>query len=243
MKTAHIDVVGYALNAVDDMERKRSERHLQECSQCREEVAEMYEATAMLALDAPAVAPAPALRTSLLEQIQQIPQETAIHHAPSHKARPAEQGRRPQHGRRRRAVLGLVAAAAIVVGGVGVAKVAPWTNSSSSVTNAEARISKAPDAVRKTAPFRGGTITVVMSRSMNEAVATLNKVAAAGDATTYQGWYIKSDGPTNAGLLKANGKSVLASKLSGASEFDITIEPAGGSAVPTNAPILAIPMT
>lgn len=237
MNTTHIDVVGYALNAVDELERARSERHLQECPQCREEVAEMHEATAMLALDAPEVRPSPALRANLLEQIQQIPQEAAVTHSAAH---PAHRG---EHGRRRRAVLGLVAAAAIVVGGVGVAKVAPWTNSSSSVTNAEARIAKAPDAVRKTAPFRGGTITVVMSRSMNQAVATLTNVAAAGGNTTYQGWYIKSDGPTDAGVLKAEGRSVLASKLSGASEFDITIEPAGGSAVPTNTPILAIPMT
>lgn len=236
MNTTHIDVVGYALNAVDDVERKRAERHLDECQQCREEVAEMYEATAMLALDAPEVAPAPALRTSLLQQIQQVPQETAVHHVPSHAARPARQGRR------RQTVLGLVAAAAIVVGGVGVAKVQPWANSSPSVTNAESRIAKAPDAVRKTAPFRGGTITVVMSRSLNQAVATLDNVAAPGSTTTYQGWYIKSDGPTNAGVLKRSGKSVLASKLTGASEFDITIEPTGGSAVPTNTPILAIPM-
>lgn len=237
MNNTHIDAVGYALNAVDEIELKRSERHLQECPQCREEVAQMHEAAAMLALDAPEVAPAPALRTSLLEQIQRIPQEAADHHAPSHSAP------RSHQGRRRKAALGLVAAAAIVVGGVGVAKVAPWSNSSPSVTNAESRIAKAPDAIRRTAPFRGGTVTIVMSRSMNQAVATLDNVAASGGDTTYQGWYIKSDGPTSAGLLKASGRSVLTSKLSGASEFDVTIEPAGGSAVPTKTPILAIPMT
>ncbi|MDQ2852089.1 MAG: anti-sigma factor [Actinomycetota bacterium] len=236
MNTTHIDVVGYALNAVDDLERVRYERHLRECSECREEVAEMNEVTAMLALDAPEVTPSAALRVNLLEQIQNVPQDAPQDIRATHSAQAS------RSGRGRRALIGLVAAAAIVVGGASVAKVAPWSNSSSSTTNAAARIAKAPDAVRKTAPFRGGTITVVMSRSMNQAVATLDKVAAAGDKTTYQGWYIKSDGPTSAGVLMPSGQSVLASKLSGASEFDITIEPAGGSAVPTNPPILAIPM-
>ncbi len=235
MNSTHIDIAGYALHAVDELEQARAERHLRDCEQCREEVAEMQEVTAMLALDTPQVTPSAGLRTTLLDQIQVTPQDSPA---------PVASATRPASaGRARRAVLGLVAAAAIVVGGVGVAKVAPWSNSPSGVTNAATRIAKAPDAVSKTASFRGGTVTVVMSRSLNQAVAKLDKVAAAGGTSSYQGWYIKSDGPTNAGVLKADSNTTLVPKLQGASEFDITLEPKGGSTVPTSKPILAIPMT
>lgn len=234
MNTTHIDTAGYALHAVDELERARAEKHLRDCGQCREEVAEMQEITAMLAMDPPEVTPSAGLRANLLDQIQVTPQESAAPVAAA--TRPASTGRS------RRAVLAMVAAAAVVVGGVGVAKVAPWSDSPSGVTNAEARISKAPDAVRRTASFRGGTVTVVMSRSLNQAVAKLDKVAAAGGASSYQGWYIKSDGPTSAGVLETDGNTTLVPKLQGASEFDITVEPKGGSAVPTTTPILAIPM-
>lgn len=238
MSTTHIDAVGYALHAVDELEQARSERHLQNCEECRTEVDEISEITATLALDAPAVTPSASVRDNLLTQIQQTPQQTRVDTSAAR-----EHSRGSKSLRVRRSVIGLVAAAAVVVGVTGVIKAQPWANSSSGVTNAEARIERAPDAVRKTAPFRGGTITVVMSRSLNQAVAVLDKVPSAGGQSSYQGWYIKSDGPTNAGLLKPGKQNVLTSKLTGASEFDITIEPAGGSTVPTSKAVLAISMT
>lgn len=238
MNTTHIDTAGYALHAVDELERARADRHLRDCEQCREEVAEMQEVTAMLALDTPEVAPSDGLRAGLLEQIQHTPQDgtgTPVADISSH--------RRASGGRTRRAVLGLVAAAAIVVGGVGVAKVAPWSDSPSAVTNAQTRIEKAPDAIRKTAPFRGGTVTVVMSKTLNQAVATLKNVDAPGGSSTYQGWYLKADGPTSAGVLKADSNTMLGSKVDGTDQFAITVEPKKGSAVPTTNPVLAITMS
>ena len=238
MNTTHIDTAGYALHAADELERARAERHLRDCEQCREEVAEMREVTALLALDTPEVAPSAGLRAGLLEQIQHTPQDDTGTPTADVAARKRSSG-----GRTRRAVLGLVAAAAIVVGGVGVAKVAPWADSPSAVTNAQTRIEKAPDAIRKTAPFRGGTVTVVMSKSLKQAVATLDNVAAPGGSSSYQGWYLKADGPTNAGVLKNDSNTVLGSKVDGADQFAITVEPKNGSTVPTTNPVLAIAMS
>lgn len=234
----HIDAVGYALDAVDDLERARSERHLQDCESCRREVSEVAELTVTLASDIPAVPPSPALRSALLEQIQHTPQASL-----SRADRPgrADSSARTTGGHRR-AVLGLVAAAAVVVGGVGVIRAQPWADTSSGITNAQARIEHAPDATHKTVPFQGGTVTVISSRSLNQAVATLHKVAATNGDTTYQGWFIKSDGPTNAGVLKTGHTNQLTANVKGAKEFDITIEPSGGSQVPTKTPILALPL-
>ena len=234
----HIDAVGYALDAVDDLERVRSERHLRDCESCRREVAEVAELTVALASDVPAVAPSPDLRSALLDEIKRTPQTSQATHTQSDRSRSSV---RTSSGRRR-AVLGLVAAAAVVVAGAGVIHAQPWSKSSS-VTNAVARIEHAPDATTKTMAFRGGTVTLVSSRSLNQAVATLHQVTATADNATYQGWFIKSDGPTNAGLLKVGHSNSLTANVKGAREFDITIEPAGGSAVPTKTPIMALPLT
>ncbi|NYJ75638.1 anti-sigma factor [Allobranchiibius huperziae] len=234
----HIDAVGYALDAVDDLERARSERHLQDCESCRREVAEVAELTVTLASDVPPLAPSPDVRSSLLAQIQHTPQTPSSRAERSIGARSARTS-----GRKRRAVLGLVAAAAVVVAGAGVIHAQPWAGSSNGVTNAQSRIEHAPDATRQTVQFQGGTVTVISSRSLNQAVATLHKVAATKGDTTYQGWFIKSDGPTNAGILKTDHTNRLTANVQGAKEFDITVEPAGGSQVPTKTPILALPLT
>ncbi|MBO1756363.1 anti-sigma factor domain-containing protein [Allobranchiibius sp. CTAmp26] len=234
----HIDAVGYALDAVDDLERARSERHLQDCESCRREVAEVAELTVTLASDIPPVAPSPDLRSALLEQIQHTPQVSQ-----SRADRPGHARTSARTSRPRRAVIGLVAAGAVVVAGAGVIHAQPWANTSGGVTNAMSRIEHAPDATRRTMPFRGGTVTVISSRSLNQAVATLHKVTASTGDTTYQGWFIKGDGPTNAGILKTGHTNQLTANVQGAKEFDITIEPTGGSQVPTKTPILAMPLT
>ena len=232
----HIDAVGYALDAVDDLERARSERHLQGCESCRREVAEVIELTVTLASDVPPVAPSPKVRSALLEQIQQTPQAS-----PTRTDRSSRLSART--GGHRRAVLGLVAAAAVVVAGAGVIHAQPWADTSGGVTNAQSRIERAPDASTRTVQFQGGTVTVISSRSLNQAVATLHKVTATKGDTTYQGWFIKSDGPTNAGILKTGQTNKLTANVKDAKEFDITIEPTGGSQVPTKTPILAMPLT
>ncbi|MEO8850116.1 MAG: anti-sigma factor, partial [Allobranchiibius sp.] len=91
MNTTHIDTAGYALHAVDELERARAEKHLRDCGQCREEVAEMQEITAMLAMDPPEVTPSAGLRANLLDQIQVTPQESAAPVAAA--TRPASTGR------------------------------------------------------------------------------------------------------------------------------------------------------
>ncbi len=235
----HIDTAGYAVDALDELERVRADRHLADCPSCRAEVLELRELTAVLAGGVPPMQPSPAIRTNLLAQVAQTPQE---HVAPAGRSVGRHRRSSSPH-RRRQTVFGLVAAAAVVVAGAGVLQSHPWSADHPGVVSAEARITKAPDAQRQSAPFNGGTVTVISSRSLNQAVARLDKVHGVRSGSTYQGWYIKSDGPTNAGLLKTQHTNALASNLTGAREFDITVEPTGGSSVPTKTPVLAIRMT
>jgi hypothetical protein len=57
----HEDVVPYALDTLDDLERKRFERHLDGCDACRDELVWLHETASQLAFAVPPAA-APPLR-------------------------------------------------------------------------------------------------------------------------------------------------------------------------------------
>jgi anti-sigma-K factor RskA len=59
----------YALGALDDAERKAFESHVASCADCAEKVAEARGRVAMLAFAAPAVAPSPGVKETLMRQV------------------------------------------------------------------------------------------------------------------------------------------------------------------------------
>ena len=73
MPDLHLATGAYALDALDDVERRAVRRHLRGCAACTEEVREFHEATAMLA-DRVAQRPPESLRTGVLEQISRTRQ-------------------------------------------------------------------------------------------------------------------------------------------------------------------------
>jgi anti-sigma factor RsiW len=67
-------------------------------------------------------------------------------------------------------------------------------------------------------------------------------VPAAPAGQVYQAWYITSNQPTSAGLLSIDSGGFVAFALGHTGQLDqiaLTVEPAGGSAQPTSAPILS----
>jgi anti-sigma-K factor RskA len=64
---AHDLTAAYALDALDPDEAEAYERHLSQCEECREQLAELNESATALAFGAVAPAPPPRLRTSILE--------------------------------------------------------------------------------------------------------------------------------------------------------------------------------
>ena len=69
----------YAVNAVTDEERRSFELHLDECADCRAEVAELRAAAAALAADVE-LAPPAALRASVLSAVAQTRQLSPLEH-------------------------------------------------------------------------------------------------------------------------------------------------------------------
>jgi|CZKW01.1.fsa_nt_gi hypothetical protein len=71
--SAHTLVGAYAMDAVSDSDRAGFEQHLAECRSCREEIRELREATARLAVAA-AVVPRPELKARALQAVTHIRQ-------------------------------------------------------------------------------------------------------------------------------------------------------------------------
>jgi anti-sigma-K factor RskA len=223
----------YAVDALDDLERARFERHLAECADCRAEVDGLREAAALMA-ETSALEPDPALRVRVLSEI------ATVRPLPPH----VDQAGSPAPHRRR--WLAPVAAAAAVVAalGVGGAVWHPWTDESSQSQrqpSAIERVLQAPDAQRVTQKVDGnGEATLVRSRSMNQAVLLTRNMPAPPAGKVYELWLQNAhQRMVPAGLMPDGATSVLLQgDAADAIGAGITVEPTGGSHVPTSDPVL-----
>ena len=241
MTDIHTLAGAYALDAIDDVERARFGRHLAACSSCRAEVAELTETMATLS-EATAEVPPDRLRAATLARSLATAQSHRVTH-PRVNGLPAVRWQR------------VTAAAALVVALAGAAAVgyevanhsAGTANSRVSAENKQiAAVLAAPDARLHTATATGGgQVTVVTSRSHNEAVAVLNKLPSPGADHTYQLWVISNGTPRSAGFLAtgSTGGTELVSGVRGAQSVGITREPAGGSKTPTPPLVAQLPLT
>lgn len=240
MTDVHALSGAYAVDALDDLERARFERHLSECADCQQEVASLRETSALLA-DTVAVTPPASLRDSVLAGI------ATVRPIPPEVSEPAA----TSPPRRRWRGL-LVAAAAVVAIGGGVGVVQPWEDDSVAprdLTPTE-EVLVADDAQRIVQEFTDGSVaTVVVSKELGRSVILTQDMAPAPEGKDYELWYQQpGDGMVSAGLMSDNPDAaavLLDGDASRAKAVGITVEPDGGSPTgePTTEPIalFAIP--
>jgi anti-sigma-K factor RskA len=233
MTDVHALSGAYAVDALDDLERAKFERHLSECQDCQEEVASLREASALLA-DLTAVTPPPSLRDSVLAGIttvRPIPPVVA-------EAVPAKPTRRRWTGL-------LVAAAAVTVLGSGAVVVQQLTDDPTSegptpYTVAE-QVLRDNDAKRIVQEFRDGSkATVVVSRKVDKAVIVTERMAAPPAGSVYQLWYQYGTDMVPAGVMpiQPDVTKVLDGDARDAEAVGISVEPEGTSPEePTTDPI------
>ena len=219
MSDIHALSGAYAVDALDDLERAGFERHLAECETCRNEVASLQEASALLA-ETTAAAPPAALRERLLAEISTVrPLPPA--------AEPAEA---PPVGssRRSRRFPALVAAAAAVVallaGGLA------WQVLDDGPQSREEQVLAADDAETLTQTFDdGSTATVVRSKELNEAVLITEDMAEAPDGHSYALWLQHDDVMMPAGVMPPGPDNtvLLSGDAASADGVGITVETAG----------------
>lgn len=232
MSDLHALSGAYAVDALDDLERARFERHLAECEDCRAEVQSLREAAALLAEDA-AVTPPPGLRDRVLADIETVRPLPPV--VPG--TTPADA---PAARRARRWLPLLVAASVLAVLGVGLAAWQPWSTEAPTLTATE-RVLQADDAEEVTLSFDdGSSATLTRSVSEGRAVITTRDMAAPPSGRVYELWLQDPEGQfAPAGLMPvaADQTLLLDGDASQAVAAGITIEPAGGSPQPTTDPI------
>jgi len=241
MTDIHTFAGAYALHAIDHLEQARFERHLAECPSCAAEVAELADTMAAFS-DATAEEPPAGLRGAVLARSAATPQ--------TRRSVSRQRSRLPAVRWQR-----LVAAAATVValGGAGVAgyEIANDSvladNTGVSAENKQiAAVLAAPDARMHSATAAGGgQVTVVSSRSLNEAVAVLGKLPSPGADHAYQLWVISDGTARSAGVLAtgSTGATELVSGIRGAQLIGVTRERAGGSRTPSQPLVAHVPLT
>ncbi|MFE5140582.1 anti-sigma factor domain-containing protein [Streptomyces fagopyri] len=240
----------YALHALGDEERDRFERHAADCEACAQEVRELTATAARLGL-AEAADTTPELKARVMRRITTVRQE-APRTAPATPATPPapvlRRVRRPR-GLSRWALAACVAAAA-AFGGTAVWQHDRAREARTQARDAERRtadltaVLAAPDAKSRTARLAGGAGgTVVVSAARDKAVFISSGMAKPPSGKVYQLWFDDAGTMRSAGLMDPHRTSeavLLDGKLAEASGMGITVEPAGGSARPTSAPLAVL---
>ena len=251
----HVLTGSYALDAISDTEREEFERHLQHCRACEAEVRGMRETAARLAL-ACAVTPPARMEQQVLAatyRTRQLPPLSADHprRALSRRRTPSRRRALPRRASSRsafprgavtRRVAVLAAAASVAVAAaLGITQLSAQHQLDQARATAIARVVTAPDAHVATARTSvGGSVTVVTSAALREAVVSASGMASLPSSRVYQVWVISPSGARSAGLM--HGSSLLASAVRPGDRIGITVEPADGTARPTTTPVAVLPV-
>jgi anti-sigma-K factor RskA len=246
----------YVMDAVTPDERESFVAHLADCAQCRDDVREMREATARLGIAA-LVRPRPELKEQIIRAAFRTSQlapaaGTAPDGEPEVRPAAAAPHRAPPRRRRsiRPAVLaalasaGLVAAAATGFGLV-MNSAMEQLHHSQRQDQMIATVLNARDAVMLTAKVTtGGTATVVMSHHEHRLVFIAHGLRPLPGDMGYELWLFGPAGERPAGMLSpASGGMAGPAVVSGLRPGDsigVTVEPAGGSVLPSSVIVVMI---
>ena len=234
----------YALDALDDAERQRFERHLRRCPACDEDVRRMTSTATALAM-AVSAEPPPGLKQRVLAAAAATPQLPPLPSAAAAKRRRGRHVTRSAWFPRLALGVAAVGVAAAVVLAVVTVSTQDRLNTARAQNQALAAVLAAPDAQIATATSStGGSATVVLSYAQQKMIFTSSGLPRLPNSKVYELWLLSTGSARAAGLLPepADGKTapVLAAGLTSADKVGVTVEPAGGTSSPTTTPILVM---
>jgi anti-sigma factor RsiW len=226
----HELTAGYALDALDQDERRAYEAHLAECESCREELASLAPATEALAIAASGPAPGPRLRDRILESARAERQVVVPFEAPRRQAVPI--------------LAAAVAVAAVVALAVGV-----WaTRLSGDLDEARSALDRqreltaiVADPEARTVALQAGTGRLVVDPD-GRAVLVLDGLGPAPAGKTYEVWVVEGEVAVPAGLFPGESDAELVQVEGTVDEGDVvavTIEDEGGAQQPSLPPVVA----
>ena len=232
----------YALDALSDEERAAVERHVaaattEERKAFNDRVRQAHE-TLAVSFTAEEEPPSD-LFGRILAQLplpQDAPAPAPVPDALAAARQRREQRRRP--GSIRNWIIGVAAAAALALGGVGIGAYNAYQNDPLNQVLQAQDLRKASVGVTG-----GGTANLAISPSKNALVVTMDGVPAPPEGKVYQMWLIPKDGsaPVSKGLMDAEAlsKPAVVDGIQAAASLGITVEPLGGSGSPSTPPVAA----
>jgi anti-sigma-K factor RskA len=225
----------YALHATTDSERAEIERQLADTSPevtqaFFAEVRAVHETMAFISA-ATALEPPPTMRDRLLATVADDP----VRQLPTRHAKPVNRWRTT-----------ILAAAAVLAVGLGALGVGYAMRPAPTTSTAE-QIFAAPDVRTVSGDIPGGgTATLVFSHEKDAGVLVMNNVAPPKSGTVYQMWLVGDKGPQSAGTMDAKAvapsTTAVLPDLGDSQTLAFTVEPGGGSAMPTSQPFAALSM-
>jgi anti-sigma-K factor RskA len=246
------DLAGvYVLGALERAEEERVREHLAHCHTAHVAFAEVASVVPALATLAEPVRPPLGLRELVLSAVAADADATD-------QADGTESGTRPKLFERRRArwltwAGGVATAAVILVLSLTVVTLhlenARQQARVAELANALAMLSR-PDAsialLRGSGPATGASGFAVVD-PLEGGYIVLTGLPEAPSGATYQAWYVGANGPISVGLLEVaeDGYAILAGlgARAGPGVIAVTLEPAGGSPLPTSEPVVVGELT
>jgi hypothetical protein len=225
------DLAAYALGALDAHEVGAFEAHLAGCPLCRDELASFQDVVDALPTSVPAYPASERLRRELMAAVAAEPKAATADTAEAKTSRAETRPRwraLPWAGLNPRLGLAMAAVAAVVVVAAGALALGGGTARTRIIT---AQVIGSP-----------GTAQVRLSGGHAELVVSHFAAPPAGHI--YEVWLQRAGGkPIPTGALfsvtsKGAGDVDVPGRLQGVSQVMVTPEPAGGSRVPTHAPVI-----
>lgn len=223
----------YALDALDDVERARVERHLQECAACAAEVQSFRETAARLATGA-AASPSPDLRDRVMAQVAQTRQ------LPPTSTRGTTSSPRPASRTSRWLA---IAASSLLVLTLGLGALAlSWRSDATEARQAAEGMSEVLTDPRREVmdtDFGSGHGTIVVAG--DRVVLLGDDVEAPPSGHGFQLWLIGDEGPRPSVMLRPTGEGdywAAAEGVRPGDDFGVTIEKAEGAQTPSDPLVL-----
>ena len=216
----HELTAGYALDALDEDERRAYEEHLAGCERCRVELASLGDVTAALALAASGPEPPAGLRDRVVADVADEPRNVVPL---------APRQRRPLLAPAFAVTAALAAAVAIAVG-VYALKL------SDDLDEARSALARPPSVV----PLEGAEGRLVVTAD-GKAWLALSNLPAAPSGKTYEVWVIEGETPRPAGLFADAASPTLVRverPVPDGAVVAVTLERAGGVTRPTTTPVV-----
>jgi anti-sigma factor RsiW len=227
-RTVHELTAAYALDALNEAERRAYEEHLSGCARCREELADLSQTAALLAHGAPAATPPPALRQRILDEARRNGGATVI-----------------PFPRRPRIALAAAGAVAAVAAVIAIAFGVHSASLSQDLDEARSAVDVLGDPAARAVPLEGADGRLVVN-SEGAAAVVVQGLRAAPKGKTYELWVIRDGAPRRAGLFEGDDQRdvvVLEERVEEDATVAATLERDGGVDEPTGRMLFSASVT